>query len=87
MHDAWTMSRSAARRAREAERTNKFTVRQHYPADTMWIDADKAFEEELMQVRTRVVARAVKTGDRPDLCAETPPLEGLKAGHTVAANQ
>ena len=56
------------------------------PVDTKWIDTDKAFEGEPIQVRSRLVAREFRTGDRPDLYAGTPPLEALKAVISIAAN-
>ena len=43
------------------------------PVDTKWIDTDKAFEGEPMQIRSRIVAREFKSDDRPDLYAGTPP--------------
>ena len=46
----------------------------HYqvtPVDTKWIDTNKAFEEEPMQIRPRIVAKEFKCGDRPDLYAVT----------------
>ena len=42
------------------------------PVDTKWVDTDKAFEGEPMQIRSRIVAREFKSGDRPDLYAGTP---------------
>ena len=39
------------------------------PVDTKWVDTDKAFEEGAMQIRSRIVAREFKSGDRPDLYA------------------
>ena len=36
------------------------------PVDAKWVDTDKAFEEEQMQLRSRIVARDFKSGDRPD---------------------
>ena len=35
-------------------------------------DTDKAFEEEPMQIRLRIVAREFKSGDRPDSYAGIP---------------
>ena len=49
------------------------------PVDTKWFDTDKAFEEEPMQIRSRIVVREFKSDDRPDLYAGIPPLEALKA--------
>ena len=56
------------------------------PVDTKWIDTDKAFEGEPMQIRSRMCARGFKSDDRPDLYAGTPPLVALKATISVAAN-
>ena len=56
------------------------------PVDTKWIDTDKAFEGEPMQIRSRMCARDFKSDDRPDLYAGTPPLEALKAIISIAAN-
>ena len=56
------------------------------PVDTKWVDTDKAFEGEPMQIRSRMCAREFKSDDRPDLYAGTPPLEALKAIISVAAN-
>ena len=56
------------------------------PVDTKWVDTDKAFEEEPMQIRSRIVAREFKSDDRPDLHAGAPPLEALKAIISIAAN-
>ena len=39
-----------------------------------------------MQIRSRIVARDFKSGDRPDLYAGTPPLEALKATISIAAS-
>ena len=56
------------------------------PVDTKWIDTDKAFEGEPMQIRSRMCAREFKSDDRPDFCAGTPPLEAKKAIFSLAAN-
>ena len=56
------------------------------PVDTKWIDTDKAFEGEPMQIRSRMCAREFKSDDRPDMNAGTPPLEALKAIISIAAN-
>ena len=56
------------------------------PVDTKWVDTDKAFEVEPMQIRSRMCAREFKSDDRPDLYAGTPPLEALKAITSIAAN-
>ena len=55
--------------------------------DTKCVDTDKAFEGEPMQIRSRIVAREFKSGDRPDLNVRTLPLEGLKAVIPIAASQ
>ena len=49
------------------------------PVDTKWIDTNKAFEEEPMKIKSRIVARGIKRDDRTDLYAGTLPLEALKA--------
>ena len=49
------------------------------PIDTKWIDTDKAFEGEPMQIRSRIVAREFKSNDRPDLYAGTPPVRGIES--------
>ena len=54
------------------------------PVDSKWVD--KACEVEPMQIRSRIVAREFKIGDRPDLYAGTPPLEALKAIISIAAS-
>ena len=41
------------------------------PVDTKWVDTDKTFEGEPMQIRSRIVAREFKSGARPDLYAGT----------------
>ena len=51
-----------------------------------WVDTDKAFAEEPMQIRSRMCAREFKSDDRPDLYAGTPPLEALKAIISIAAD-
>ena len=56
------------------------------PVDTKWVDTDKALEGEPMRLRSRIVAREFKSGDRPDLYAGTPPLEALKAIISIAAS-
>ena len=56
------------------------------PIDTQWIDTDKAFEGEPMQIRSRIVAREFESGDRPDLYAGTHPQEALKAIISIAAS-
>ena len=39
-----------------------------------------------MHVRSRNVAREIKSGDRPNLYAGTVPLDGMKATLSIAAN-
>ena len=69
----------------EKEAVEKYGVT---PVDTKWVDTDKAFEEEPMQIRSRMCAREFKSDDRPDLYAGTPlsPLEELKAIISITAN-
>ena len=67
----------------EKEAVGKYGVT---PIDTKWVDTDKAFEGEPMQIRSRMCAREFKSDDRPDLYAGTPPLEALKAIISIAAN-
>ena len=56
------------------------------PADTKLIDTNEASEEEPMKLRTRIVSRELKSGDRPDLYAGTLPLQALKAISCIAAH-
>ena len=56
------------------------------PVDTKWVDTDKAFEGEPMQIRSRMCAREFKSDDRPDLYAGTPSLEALQAIISIVAN-
>ena len=46
----------------------------------------KHLRRDLMQMRSRSVAREFKTRDRPDLYAGTIPLEALKAVVSIAAS-
>ena len=39
-----------------------------------------------MQIKSGLVTRDFKSEDRPDLHAETPPLEALKSVRWIAAN-
>ena len=39
------------------------------PVDTKWVDTDTAFEGEPMQIRSRIVAREIKSDERPDVYA------------------
>ena len=66
----------------EKEAVEKYGIN---PKDTKWVDTDKAFEEEPMQIRSRICAREFENGDRPNLYAGTPPLETLKT-LSIAAN-
>eukprot|EP00973_Karenia_brevis_P051715 7183832-Karenia_brevis.AAC.1 len=45
-----------------------------------WVDTNKAWKKGDMEVRSRMVARDCKGGDkdRDDLFAETPPLEAKR---------
>ena len=56
------------------------------PIDTEWVDIDKAFEVTPMQIRSRIVAREFKSGDRPDMYAGTHPLEAPKSVISIAAS-
>ena len=67
----------------EKEAVEKYGIS---PKDTKWVDTDKAFEEEPMQIRSRICAREFENDDRPNLYAGTPPLETLKATISIAAN-
>ena len=55
-----------------------------FRSNTKWIDTE-ALEVEPIQLRSRIVAREFKSGDRSDLYAGTPPLESLKAILSIAA--
>ena len=44
---------------------------------TKWVDTNKGTPEE-PNYRSRLVGGEIKTDDRPDLFAATPPLESLK---------
>ena len=48
------------------------------PVDTKWVDIDKAFEGEPRQIRSHIVAREFKSGDRSDLCAVTLSYPSLR---------
>ena len=67
----------------EKEAVEKYEV---IPADTKWVDTKTAFEEEPMQIRSRMCAREFRSDDRPDMYAGTPPSEALKAVISIAAN-
>ena len=56
------------------------------PVDTKWIDTNKPFEEEPMQIRSRLVEREFESKTRPDLHAGTAPMEERKAILSVTAN-
>ena len=49
--------------------------------DSKWVDTDKAFEEEPMQIRSRSVAREFNSGNRPDLYAGNSPAGGSEGHH------
>ena len=49
------------------------------------VDTDKAFEGEPVHIRSRMVSREFKSGDRPDLYAGTPP-RALKDTMSIAAS-
>ena len=71
------------------ERVNEHTAVAKYNVtsiDTKWVDTDKAFEWEPMQIRSRIVAREFESGDRPDLNAGTPPPEALNAIIPIAVS-
>ena len=55
------------------------------PVDTKWVDTDKAFEGESMQILARNVAREFKSGE-PDLYAGSPQLEALEAIFSTATS-
>ena len=44
---------------------------------TKWVDTNKGTEAE-PNYRSRLVGREIKTDERPDLFAATPPLESLR---------
>ena len=67
----------------EKEAVEKYGIT---PVDTKWVDTEKAFDGEPVQIRSRMCARQYKSDDRPNLHAGTPPLEALKATVSVAAN-
>ena len=66
----------------EKEAVAKYGITQ---VDTKWVDTDKAFEGEPMQIRSRMCAKELKSDDQPDLYAVPPPLEALKATTSIAA--
>ena len=57
------------KRSMSAQLWQKYNVT---PVDTKWVDSDKAFGEEPMQIRPRIVASEFKSGDRPDVYAGAP---------------
>ena len=67
----------------EKEAIKKYGVT---PIDTKWIDTDKAFEGEPMQIRSRICAREFKSDDRPDLYAGAPSVEGIE-GHNINCSE
>ena len=54
--------------------------------DTRWLDTNKPYEEEPMQIRSRLVAREFECGITQDMHAGTPPMEARKAILSVAAD-
>ena len=50
------------------------------PVSTRWVDTDKGCMGDSQEIRSRMVARDFKGGDkdRDDLFAETPPLEAKR---------
>ena len=52
------------------------------PVDTKWVDTDKAFDGEPMQIRSRTVAKEFKSDDRPVLYAGTSST-GSDEGHNI----
>ena len=68
-----------AAREKELAAVAKYIVT---PADTKWVDTDKAFEVKPMQIRSRIVAREFQSGDRSDLYAGTHPA-GSSEGHHI----
>ena len=67
----------------EKEAVEKYGVT---PVDTKWVDTDKAFEGDPMQIRSRMCAREFKSDDRPDLYAGTPPLEAFE-GYNIDCSE
>ena len=47
------------------------------PIAVRWVDVNKGDDED-PNYRSRLVGREIKTDDRPDLFAATPPLESLR---------
>ena len=56
-----------------------------YNVPPLEVDTDKAFEEPT-QIRSRIVAKEFKSGERPDLYAGNPALEALKAVISIDAS-
>ena len=50
------------------------------------LDTDKAFKVEQIKVRSQILARELKSGDRPELYAGALSLEVWKAVLSTAAN-
>ena len=50
------------------------------PVDTKWVDTDKAFEGEPMQIRSRTCAREFKSDDRPFACRDS-SIGGAESHH------
>ena len=66
-------------RAVATERTGKA------PIKVMWVDHNKGTQEK-PEIRSRLVAKEIKTSYRPELFAATPPLEALKLLLSFAAS-
>ena len=50
------------------------------------VDTNKTLEEEVVQIRSRIVAREFESEDRPDLYAGTPPMEASRAVISISAS-
>ena len=46
-------------------------IKSLHPVDTVWIDTNNAFEGELMQIRSRLVAREFNMGPARFVCGDT----------------
>jgi hypothetical protein len=55
------------------------------PIKVMWVDHNKGTKEK-PEIRSRLVAKEIKTSYRPELFAATPPLEALKLLLSFAAS-
>ena len=54
--------------------------------DTKWVDTDKAFEGEPMQIRSRMCAIEIKSDDRPELYAGTLSIGGADS-HNIDCSE